>query len=554
MKLKKWLIGLVIIAFLVFVGGRFVKNFLFENIGLVSRIVDPIGPNREVVWQKGPDEANVPPEKRPPNIVLIMVDDLGANDLTLTGGGVANGTVPTPHIDSIAQEGVSFTSGYAGHATCAPSRASVLTGRFPSRIGFISTPAPAAFMKFIAEKQQDRPHPPTYFEELEDEVPDYQEQGLPLEEVTLAELLNKNGYHSVMLGKWHLGDREGLRPGDQGFNEFLGFTPGAALYAPKDDPEVINAMVDFDPIDAFQWKVLSANVRTNTGGRFEPKGYLTDYLADEAVKVIENNKNRHFFMYLAFNAPHSPLQATRADYDALSHIEDHTLRVYAAMIRALDRGVGRVLDALKKNGLEENTLVVFTNDNGAPGYLGLPDLNQPYRGWKMTFFEGGVNVPFFMKWPARISKGATYEQPVMHLDIFATAAAASGTALPADRVIDGVDLLPFVKGEVKGRPHEMLVWDSRAYQSVMAGDWKLQVVGQTNQQWLFNLDQDPTEQVNLADKQPDKVRELQTILTDFNKNERTNPKWPSLVEGTTRIDKTLDQPWDESDEYVVWSN
>ena len=555
MKRKKWLIGLlVVVVVVVVVGGRFAKNFLFENIGLVSRIVDPISPNREVVWEKGPAEAEKSLENRPPNIILIMADDLGANDVTFAGGGVANGAVPTPNIDSIGREGVSFTNGYAGNATCAPSRASVLTGRYASRIGFEFTPAPAAFMKFFAEKQADGPHPPKYFEEREDEVPDYTEESLPPSEITMAELLNSNGYHSVMLGKWHLGDKEGKRPGDQGFDEFLGFTAGAALYAPKDDPNIVNSIQEFDPIDVFQWKALSANVRTNEGGRFKPKGYLTDYLANEAVKTIENNTNRPFFMYLAFNAPHTPLQATRADYEALSQIENHTLRVYAAMIRALDRGVGRVLETLKKNGLEENTIVVFTSDNGGASYLGLPDLNKPYRGWKMTFFEGGVNVPFFMKWPSRIPKGTTYEQPVMQLDIFATVAAATGSTLPTDRKIDGVDLVPYVNGEVKGIPHEVLFWHDGGYQSVMAGDWKLQVVEQTGQNWLFNLKNDPTEKFNLAKTQPDKAKALQALLTQFNQSEKSKPLWPSLLEGTMRVDRTVNQPWEKDDEWVVWSN
>ena len=183
---------------------------------------------------------------------------------------------------------------------------------------------------------------------------------------------------------------------------------------------------------------------------------MTDYLADEAAHAIEANHNRPFFLYLAFNAPHTPLQALECDYDALPQIENHTLRVYGAMIRALDRGVGRVLDALRKHGLEENTLVVFTSDNGGANYIGLPDLNRPYRGWKMTFFEGGVHMPFFAKWPAALPRGARYHAPVAHIDIFATAAAAAGAALPADRPIDGVDLMRLVRGERQAAPRALL--------------------------------------------------------------------------------------------------
>ena len=180
---------------------------------------------------------------------------------------------------------------------------------------------------------------------------------------------------------------------------------------------------------------------------------MTDYLTNEAVKAIRANRNRPFFMYLSYNAVHTPLQALKSDYDALSHIEDHTLRTYAAMIVALDRGVGRVLDELKAHGLDENTIVIFTSDNGGANYVGLPDINAPYRGWKATFFEGGIHVPFFMQWPARIEPGTQIDRTAAHVDIFATAAAAAGAELPQDRVYDGIDLMRYVEGgEVADRP------------------------------------------------------------------------------------------------------
>ena len=188
--------------------------------------------------------------------------------------------------------------------------------------------------------------------------------------------------------------------------------------------------------------------------------------------MIEANKDRPFFLYLAHWAPHTPLQATRADYDALAHIEDHTLRVYAAMIRALDRGVGEVLAALERNGLAEDTLVIFTSDNGGANYIGLPEINRPYRGFKMSFFEGGVHVPFFMRWPERIAAGSQYHEPVHHFDIYATAATAGGAALPTDREMDGVDLMPFVSGQRADTPHERLFWRQGHYQVVIADGWK----------------------------------------------------------------------------------
>jgi len=292
---------------------------------------------------------------------------------------------------------------------------------------------------------------------------------MPSSEITIAELLKGQGYHTAHIGKWHLGRQEGMTPETQGFDESLLMDIG--LYLPKDDPNVVNSKQDFDTIDRFLWSALQFAVSWGGGEMFEPAKYLTDYYTEEAVKVIEANKDRPFFLYLAHWAPHTPLQAKKEDYEALSHIELHRERVYAAMIRALDRGVGQVLDALRDNGLEENTLVIFTSDNGAAGYIGLPDVNAPYRGWKMTLFEGGIHVPYFIKWPAKIPAGTTVTQPVHHFDAFATAAAAGGAALPIDRKIDGIDLVPFANGEAQGVTHERLFWRSGASQTALVDGW-----------------------------------------------------------------------------------
>src|SRR6185437_15109103 len=174
------------------------------------------------------------------------------------------------------------------------------------------------------------------------------------------------------------------------------------------------------------------------------------------IRAIHANRNRPFFMHFAPNAIHTPLQATREDYNALGQIHDHRLRVYAAMVRNLDRNVGRLLDALRVEGLDRNTLVIFTSDNGGAHYIGLPDINHPYRGWKATFFEGGIHTPFFMRWPARIRPGSRYAQPVSHFDIFATAAAAAAAPLPTSDQIDGVNVLPFVEGASHGAAHDVL--------------------------------------------------------------------------------------------------
>ena len=556
MKRKKWKLGLIVFLGLILIGGWLSVKYFLKHPMYIRLITDPIASNRPMTWQGGPARASTPADERPPNIIVIMVDDLGYNDITLWGGGVGDGAVKTPHIDSIAENGVCFTNGYSGCATCAPSRASLLTGRMATRFGFEFTPIPKAFSRLQArfdyKNGPDYPQP-RYFEELEKDVPKFDYMALPADETTLAELLKKHGYHTTMVGKWHLGGGPGQRPTDNGFDEFVGFYPGASLFLPIDDPNVVNSRQDFDPIDVFLWNNLQYYVREDQGKRFRPDKYLTDYFTDQAVAVINKNKNRPFFLYLAYNAPHTPLQATREDYEALAGIPDHTERVYGAMIRAVDRGVGRVLETLRENGLENNTLVFFTSDNGGANYIGLPDINRPFRGWKATFFEGGMHVPYFIQWPARLPRGKTFARPVAQIDIFATAAAAAGAPIPKDRVIDGVNLMPFVMENHGDRPHERLFWRSGHYRTVIVGDWKLQVSERPKKIWLFNLAQDPTEQSDLSASRPDKVKELMAVLTDLN-GQMVKPIWPSLLEAPVMIDRTLKEVYKPGDEYIYWNN
>jgi len=522
--------------------------------GLIAAIKDPIGPTRAVAWQQGPERAERAPQERPPNIVVILADDLGWNDLTFNGGGVAGGRVPTPAIDSLGRDGVTFARAYAGDATCAPSRAAIMTGRYATRFGFEFTPAPIAFMKLIST--YGRPDAPTiYHAALEKDVPrSIDDLTVPTSEVTIAETLKAKGYHNVMLGKWHLGGTKTTRPEARGFDEALGFYAGASMFLPARDPTVVNSRQDFDPIDKFLWANLRFGVRYNGGPQFAPDRYMTDYLGVEAARAIHANRHRPFFLYLAYNAPHTPLQALKSDYDALDFIADHRLRVYAAMIRALDRSVGLVLDTLKAEGLDDNTLVVFTSDNGGANYVGLPDINRPFRGWKATFFEGGIHVPFFMRWPKALPKGQRYDNPVGHVDIFATAAAAAAAEVPRDRIMDGVDLVPFASGARPERPHETLFWRGGDYKALLKGDWKLQVSERPKKDWLFDLKTDPTERTNLASSRPDIVAELKRELARIDA-EQSKPIWPALLEAPIWIDKTLDQPVDPTrDEYVYWAN
>ncbi len=530
------------------IGGR--EGFILIY---ASYMKPDVGPYQEVAWQKGPQQTPIPGVKRKPNVVVILADDMGFNDVSFYGGGTAGGLIKTPNIDSIGHDGVNFPAGYAGNATCAPSRAALMTGRYATRFGYEFTPTAIGFQRLVGGHQGDAPYPPIYHADREKDVPDFRELGIPAGEVTIAAMLQQAGYHTVHLGKWHLGENESQRPEQRGFDESLGFYAGASMFMEEDDPNVVNSRQDFDPIDKFLWAALPFGVRYNSGPIFKPNKHMTDYLTDQAVNVIRANKDRPFFLYLAYNAVHTPLQATKEDYDALPEIKDHTLRVYAAMVRQLDRDVGRVLAELKAQGLDDDTLVIFTSDNGGAHYVGLDDLNKPYSGWKATFYEGGIRIPFFMRWPGVLPAGATYASPISHFDIFATAAAAAGAQLPADRKIDGVDVVPFITGQTTGEPHQILFWRSGPYVVVRQGKWKLQIEATSGLKALYDLDADPAEKTDLASANPDKVAELQALIDGW-QAEQAKPLWPALMEGVIPIDHPMNRPWSKEDRYIYWSN
>lgn len=555
---KKLLIGLTV---LVIGAGMFawfnrtpILTHLILNRVKASHI--DVAPHRPVVWEQGPELALTPNSERPPNIVFILLDDLGINDLSTFGGGVAGGRVPTPNIDRLALDGAIFTQAYSGTGTCAPSRAMLLTGRYPTRTGFEFTPTPDGMSQVvsrIANSMDQGSLPPIEINRDVSEITlPYEDQGLPTSEVTIAELLQEQDYHTVHIGKWHLGRRDDFLPSAQGFDESLLMHSG--LFLPESHPDVVNAKLPFDPIDQFLWARMQYAASFNGGVPFEPGGYLTDWWTDESLKVIEANKNRPFFLYLAHWAPHTPLQATKEDFEAVGNIEPHRLRVYAAMIHALDRSVGRIMDKLEEEGLSENTIIILSSDNGGAGYVGLPDINAPYRGWKITLFEGGIRVPMLVKWPSRIAPGTIVDTPVAHIDLLPTLAAAAGTELPADIVIDGQNMLPEATGEGRiSRPNDAIFWQSGYYKVVRAGDWKLQVNGRQNKTWLFDLASDPTEQTNLAAARPDKVGELLALL-EAHHADAVPPLYPYTLESPILIDKTILETATPEDEYVYWPN
>ena len=531
-------------------------EIVLHTMRILVNVANPVAPSGEIEWSQPPPRASLPPRSEgPPNVVLIVTDDLGWNDISLNGG-VGNRTVPTPNIDSIARDGVNLIEGYAGSATCAPSRAALISGRYGTRFGFELTPVPPGMMPIIAMIRNSRQTdgPPTILDEGDDSDSEVAARGLPSSEITIAELLKAQGYYTAHIGKWHLGRAEGMMPLEQGFDDSLLMYGG--MYAREDDPNVVDARQDFDPIDRFLWHATQFASSFNGGPAFELPTYMTDAYSSEAVQVIERNRDRPFFLYLAYFAPHNPLQARREDYDALEHISLHRERVYGAMMRSLDRGVGAVLDALRKNGLEENTLVIFTSDNGGAGYIGLPAVNRPYRGWKSTYFEGGIHVPFFARWPGTIPAGMVYSEPVHHFDIFATAAAAAGADLPSDRTIDGVDLLPYLRGDMPDPPHRALFWRNGAARTIRRGPHKLilsEPPGGTSQQWLFDLATDPYERSNIAAENPELVAELRA---EWEAHYATQPEssWAPYLHAAINVDRDDGQSAQPEDEFAYWSN
>ena len=547
---------LIILAIMVGAGAL---GFYFRKeviLFLVTRADRPeIAPYEPVAWMPGPAAAVTAPADRPPNIVFILVDDLGINDLTTFGGGLAGGRVATPNIDALAARGANFSTAYSGTGTCAPSRAMLLTGRYPTRTGFEYTPTPNGMGRIVTMIANDdtRGRPKVgYDRKAAATLPDFEDQGLPGSEVTIAEMLKEKGYHTVHIGKWHLGNSGEFHPNAQGFDESLIMT--GLLHLPADDPEVVNAKVESDPIDKFLWARGDFSTSYNCGPTFAPGGYLADYWTEESLKVIEANRNQPFFLYLAHWGVHTPLQATKADYEAVGDVGSHKLRVYAAMLRALDRSVGQIVAKLEDEGLAENTIIVFSSDNGGPGYIDLAGINDPYRGWKLSLFEGGIRVPMFVSWPARIPAGTVINTPVAHIDVTPTLAEAAGVGLPAGVEIDWRSLLALAEG-VGGlaRPDDALFWQSGYYRVVRAGDWKLQVDGKQGKSWLFDLGRDPAESTNLAASEPEKLAQLQALLDRHHENARA-PLYASTSDIPVAIDKTGAEELTAGDEIVWWPN
>ena len=537
----------VILLVTVFLIWGFKRDIALTLIPIALKLSNPISENQEINWPIV--ESSVITTK--PNIILILADDLGFNDVSFYNGGAADGSLMTPNIDNLAKEGVAFLNGYAASPVCSPSRAAIMTGRYSSRYGFEFTPYPAQAAKIMNLLREDDELETIYLEDVQLDEVGLTIGGLPDKEVTVAEMLQKNGYYTAHIGKWHLGGfTDGMKPNDQGFDDSLMLN--SSLYLPKNHPDIVNAKVD-SSIEDMVWASSQFAASFNGSEPFKPGGYITDYYTDEAIKVINNNKDRPFFLYLGHFAPHNPLQSLRKDYEKHNHMENHTLQVYSGMIEALDRSIGKIVTTLEENGLTENTLIIFTSDNGGAGYIGLDNINKPYRGWKLTHFEGGMHIPFFAKWPAKIKKDMRYDKRIHHTDIFSTILGAASIEPPKEIKIDGINLIPFLTNEKSGEPHQTLYWKNASYQAVIHNDWKLLRSKFPNEQeYLYNLKKDPYEQNNLAMSELT-LKSLLHEKLDTHIESMPKPNWPQSVFMPVVVDKPQTE-YKKGDELIYWPN
>lgn len=429
--------------------------------------------------------------ERRPNIVILLADDLGYADVGFHGCR----DIPTPHIDALARGGVRFTNAYVSGPYCSPTRAGLLTGRYQQRFGHEFNPGGRGGAAAI---------------------------GLPVAETTMAERLRDAGYATALVGKWHLGAARQFHPQQRGFDEFFGFLEGAHTYFPDE----------------------SARLKRGTETIREPE-YLTDAIARESVDFIERHRERPFFLYVSFNAVHTPMHATDDRLARFNHIDDRQRRIYAAMTLALDEAIGRIMQKLAQAGLDDDTLVFFFSDNGGPTMRGTTlnaSSNAPLRGSKRTTLEGGIRVPFVMRWPGKLPADASRDQPVIQLDVLPTALSAAGLQIDPEWQLDGVNLLPYARGDSSEAPHDTLYWRFGAQMALRQGPWKLvrydlaadDRAGEgTSELQLYNLHDDIGEAHNLAQREPQRVEALLQLWQSWNE-QLVDPLWGGGVESQLR--------------------
>lgn len=424
-------------------------------------------------------------EDRPPNLIVVLTDDQGYADVGFNGCE----DIPTPNIDRIASGGAKCTNGYVSYSVCGPSRAGLITGRYQDRFGACNNPT------------------------INPAVPN---NGVPRSEKNIAELLKPVGYTSMAVGKWHLGTHPDLRPLVRGFDEFYGFLAGGHQFFPEQ-----LTVPTLEKVERYGDWYRTKLLRNETP--VETDDYLTDELTDAGVDFIDRNYEKPFFLYMAYNAPHTPMQATKKYLDRFPHIKDKRRKTYAAMVSAVDDGVGRLLEELEEHDLEENTIIFFLSDNG--GATNNSSNNEPLRGAKGSAFEGGVRVPFAVQWSGTIPAGTTYDLPVSALDIAATIVAQSGAKVSEEKPLDGVDLTPYLTGANSEAPHPVLMWrwQERDGFAIRMGEHKLIHMGRQKKKpiiepsLLFDLGQDLSEEHNLIGERSEVVAEAQAKLDEWEK-------------------------------------
>jgi arylsulfatase A-like enzyme len=406
-----------------------------------------------------------------PNIIILLADDLGWADLGYQGSD----DIRSPHIDKLANSGIRFTDGHVSASVCSPSRAGLITGRYQQRFG-----------------HEANSPPPT--------------DGMDLKQVTMADRLQKLGYRTGLIGKWHLGNQDEFYPTRRGFDYFYGLRSGSRSYfynAKKDD------------------KVGNAKAIEENGKQVKFDGYLTDVFGQKAINFITAKDDKPFFLFHSFTAPHGPMHATEEDKALFASIKDTKRRSYAAMIWAMDRAIGQLVDALKASGEFENTLIWFLSDNG--GATGNASINLPLAGHKGIKFEGGTRVPFFAHWPKQFKETKEFKPMMISLDIMATSLAAAGAKVKDLKTLDGVNLLPFIEAEKNTPPHKNLYWHKLWFSAMREGPWKLIYV-QDYGYALYNLEQDLGESENLIQSEKKRSEQMITQLNDW-KAGLEKPRW-----------------------------
>ena len=418
-----------------------------------------------------------------PNIVLLFSDDAGYADFGFHGSKV----MKTPNLDKLAEQGIMFNQAYVSDPTCGPSRAGLLTGKYQQRFGFEENNVPGYMSKNSGA--------------------DGREMGIPVEENTMADYLKKQGYATAFYGKWHVGGADRFHPLKRGFDEFYGFRGGARSYFAysKAPPSELDLM------------------ERNFGEMIEHKGYLTDVLADEAIDFIERQvkDDKPFFTFVSFNAVHTPMDATPEDLAQFPELKGKRKTV-AAMTLALDRASGAIMKKLEELGVAENTIVVFTNDNGGPSDRNASD-NAPLSGTKSNHLEGGIRVPFLMKWPNHLTQGKHFAHPISLLDLLPTFYEVAGGDSTKIKDLDGVDLMPYITSKTDARPHDVLYWKKDVRATIRVGDWKMMRFPDRPAE-LYFLPDDLKEHYNVAAKHPDKVKMMFKKLFEW-ESTLERPRW-----------------------------